>query len=895
MLLADESSIEQRRALANGPLAPLADSLAADLDRLLPDEDVFGPREKARMTRRGGRCERDGSFLEFDPRSPFRHRCPMCGTEYKGDEHYRWWIMGYQLWLAERAVHAAALWRVRTNGRHRALAEAILLKLAAAYLEYPNQDNVLGPGRVFFSTYLESIWSLQLSLAVSLLEGGGASTVAGPVRERILAPSSELVASYDEVLSNRQVWNAAALGAAGLLLDKSDLVDRALHSTDRLLREGMLADGTWYEGENYHLFAHRGLWHLVQLATRVGASVPRDQRERFELGFVAPLRTALPDYTFPARRDSQYRASLRQWRIAESLELGRACVDEPSELSAGLASIYDHGQPGDSARWRSTAEAERNVPAVRLTRADLGWKSLLFAPPDAPAGEAANASSALMEGQGFAVVRRDDGRTYVALDYGHRGGSHGHPDRLNLWLVLGDHRVFEDVGTGSYVEKALHWYRSTLAHNAPLVDGRSQLPVAGTLRAWDERDGWSWIDAEASIAPGVLVRRTVVVGPGDLVDRIEWHADREVELDVPMHIEADVVGARWNPATLTGETGIEDGFGFVSDAETAPGRSIPWQVESSHVQGAVVANVTHEWWRAMAPGPPREHARTFLVLRLRGNSGCLTSSWSWSGQPVMTRPENDVFDVRIGPSTFSHRVAADTWQVTHDGVAIVLDGRRQVRPVRTVRVAAERAPLVISASSRGHPGACIEMGEENYRRTESSWKEAGSPTATVEIGATDGEIFIDVHVRSTKPNFAQARADNPLDNEHPDVNSDGVQIHLTAPGSGGRPVEATWLLVPEPEPGTIRMSSRGDAANVPIRASWSLVPGGWTVSVRIPRDALGARDARFGLDVVVNEMPAGRERRRGQLVLSGKGTGWAWLLGDRQDRDALLPMVVRDE
>ena len=64
------------------------------------------------------------------------------------------------------------------------------------------------------------------------------------------------------------------------------------------------------------------------------------------------------------------------------------------------------------------------------------------------------------------------------------------------------------------------------------------------------------------------------------------------------------------------------------------------------------------------------------------------------------------------------------------------------------------------------------------------------------------------------------------------------------------------------------------------------------MSVRIPRDALGPPDARFGLDVVVNEMPAGRERRRGQLVLSGKGTGWAWLLGDRQDRDALLPMVV---
>ena len=112
-----------------------------------------------------------------------------------------------------------------------------------------------------------------------------------------------------------------------------------------------------------------------------------------------------------------------------------------------------------------------------------------------------------MEGQGLGVIRRDNDRIYVALDYGHSGGSHGHPDRLNLWLVIGDQRVFEDVGTGSYVERALHWYRSTLAHNAPLVDGKSQEPVEGTLRAWDERDEYAWIDAEASVANGVLVRR----------------------------------------------------------------------------------------------------------------------------------------------------------------------------------------------------------------------------------------------------------------------------------------------------------------------------------------------------------------------------------------------------
>jgi hypothetical protein len=657
----------------------------------------------------------------------------------------------------------------------------------------------------------------------------------------------------------------------------------------------MLDDGTWYEGENYHLFAHRGLWHLVRLAERAGADVPRDQRRKYELGFVAPLRTALPDFTFPSRRDSQYRASLQQWRIAESFELGRATVEDPSELSGGLAALYERGQPGDSARWRSTAEAERNVPAVRLTRADLGWKSLLFALPDAPSAGSTAPSSALMEGQGLGVIRRDGGRTYVALDYGHRGGSHGHPDRLNLWLVLGDQRVFEDVGTGSYVEKTLHWYRSTLAHNAPLIDGRSQDAVSGTLRAWDERDAYAWVDAEASIADGVLVRRSIVVGPGHLVDRLAWTANRSVTLDLPMHVVADVEGANWIPATPGSAHGLEDGFDFLSGTETSNGGAEPSHISSDVVHGAVFANVDHKWWRATAPGPPREAPRKFLFLRARGHSGCLTSIWSWSGPVKMTRPANGVVDVRVGSAVYSHNATGATWQVTHDAVAVLLDGRRPPPAVTAGGPPLERPPMVISANAHGHPGARFELGRDSYRRTEASWEEAGAPTAVVDIGANAHELLIDVIVSGRTPNFVTARDENPLDNEHPDVNSDGLQVHLTTSGHDAQGVETSWLLVPEGPRGSVRTTMRGGGTAIPLRASWSPTGNGWTMSVRIRRDALGPRDTTFGLDIIVNEMPHGRERRRGHLVLSGWGTGWAYLRGDRQDHRALIPMVVRDE
>jgi hypothetical protein len=884
--------------------------LAADLDRLLPDEDVFIPPEKARMTRVGGRCARDGALLEFDPRQPRRHRCPGCGAIYDREEDYRWWIMGYQLWLSERTVHAAALWRLTRNPRYRGLADAILRRLAAQYSSWPNEDNVLGPTRVFFSTYLESIWALQLSVAVWLLEGGEAAGDVGQlVREYILAPSSELVASFDEGMSNRQVWNNAALAAAGLLLGRPEFLERALvgrSGLHRFLRTGLQSDGSWYEGENYHLFAHRGLWYLVMLAENARASMPDELMQRFMQGFSAPLRTALPDFTFPARRDSQYKASLRQWRMAESVELGLARSPGSPELAAGLASLYGDAPNGDSARWRSTAEAERNVPGVRLTRADLGWKSLLFALPAIEAAPAFDPGSALMEGQGYGVIRRERGRVYAALDYGHTGGSHGHPDRLNLWLVLGDRRVFEDVGTGSYVERTLHWYRSTLAHNAPLVDGRSQDMVPGSLRAWDECDDFSWIDAEAPIAAGVLVRRSLVVGPGHIVDRVEWRADRDVTFDLPMHFEGPGLSEdNWRQQHITGGSGFEDGFDFISDAERLESDATGQLVMGDDINGIVAVDAPHEWWRMRAPGPPGSPERKFLLLRARGAEGRITAAWSWAGSIARHDSPGDALEFDAGGARFRHQLVNDEWHVQSSGGGnVVLRGRRKTEPTG-VPTTEEHAvhvrliPLVPDDMAIGDllassAGIRFELGRSQYRRTEATWLEAGSPTATVMIAATRSELLVEISVHASEPNFVSAQSTNALDNEHADTNSDGVQLHLRSSDGRERILEASWLMVPEPGSDAVRVSARAAAASVPMTATWRRTENGWQLLARLNREAIGPADAAIGLDVVVNEMPAWRERRRGQLVMSATSPGWAYLRGDRQEADQLVLMTVRN-
>ena len=54
-----------------------------------------------------------------------------------------------------------------------------------------------------------------------------------------------------------------------------------------------------------------------------------------------------------------------------------------------------------------------------------------------------------------------------------------------------------------------------------------------------------------------------------------------------------------------------------------------------------------------------------------------------------------------------------------------------------------------------------------------------------------------------------------------------------------------------------------------------------------------ASEAAFGaIDVIVNETAPGRERRRGQLLLSGRRGGFVYLQGDRQAREHLLPLRI---
>lgn len=911
MLLLDDAHLDGRRAAAREGLAPLYDSLSAELEPLL-GRDVYIPHEKALLSRAGGRCDLDGAVLDFDPATPSAHRCPVCGKVHTGDLHHRAWITAYQLWLAERAVHAALFHVLRGDARHAAFARDVLRAYAGRYLEYPNRDNVLGPTRLFFSTYLESIWLLQICVAADLLAFAGDASTAETVRERIILPSSELIAEYDEGMSNRQVWNNAALIAAAASLRDQDAMSRLVEGGSGVqahLSRALLADGTWYEGENYHQFALRGLWYCVTMCERLGIPIGTALRDRFDRAFAAPFLTALPDFTMPSRKDSQYAVSLRQWRVAELTELGLA-RSRDARLAGALARCYEQGhERRDTGRARSTADVERNGPSSALTRADLGWRALLHALPSLPRLSVAPPRSALLENQGLAVFRREAG-IYVALDYGQSGGGHGHPDRLNLTLSQQETRWLDDLGTGSYVDPSLHWYRSTLAHNAPLVGGRSQDMRDGVLLAHDEREGLGWIVAQLSLPNEVIVERTVVVAPEYVIDEVRWRAPRDVRIELPLHLEADVGHRAWQPAALDGDAGIEDGFAFVSDVVSTrvpANEDIAFEAQRGPRALRVVSRADRDvtLFRASAPGQPATSRRRFYVTRAEASDGVVRSVLAWSPGVTNVLWEGDALTIACGAGErHRHRRDATGWHVE-----LFAAGARSSVDLAGLRAAPEESPAPVPTAPapavirRGRPPAeflseiagadrsrllSYDLGEKHYRRSEEPWSTAGRPRAAVAFAAGDRGLVVYARVDAGDRRFQDAAAVNLLDNEHADTMGSGIQLYLRTPLGRG-----AWMLVPDAA-ASVRVRSIPDwGAHPPPTARWRDHEDGYEMRVDVPLpDAQGAGEYPIDVDVIVNETIGGRERRRGQLVLSGGRGEFVYLRGDRHDVARLVPLMV---
>jgi hypothetical protein len=870
---------------ASPDLAAIRTGLAGELDRFV-GRPLYIPESKALLSRWGSACRDDAAELVFDPWSPQAQRCSRCGRVWATEQSHRWWVYWYQLWLAERCWQSALLGTLDGDARFAARAQEVLAGLAGRYLTYPNADNVLGPSRPFFSTYLESVWVLQLAAAASLL--GEHGRLPGDLERdlvaRLFRPSAELITDFEERRSNRQAWNAAALFALGSVLDEPALREGAARGTAGILAtvdDGLLGDGLWYEGENYHWFALRGLAWGAELLRTAGETdlwtADTEVARKFRAAFRAPVLTALPDFTYPARRDSRFGVSLRQRRMAELWELALARGADPG-LASLLEHVYDPSVPMLEGSGGAITEVERSEPPAGLRRAGLGWKGLLWAAPALPRGEAVAwpPASAHLEATGLAVFRRDQGRAYVSLDYGEPGGGHGHPDRLNLTLHAGGIPWLVDFGTGSYVSPTLGWYRSTLAHNAPLVDGLSQAEAHGACVGYEERGDYGWACAQlpdGTAFDGVGVQRTVVVSPQYVLDVVQMASNvGERMLALPWHgwgrVTPDHLGLSF-----------ESGSGVLR--VYLAGRQ-PFQVQLSRGPGPRAPGATEE-------GEELE----FAVVVSSGETVTLVACLDHGGAVEEVECHEQDFVVRLADGGMhSHGPTEDGWRIDLGrGDPIELGGARELpeepapaeAPRRQERAAAARSLAVRKAPAldgsldgfRIEAPLALDRAEQ-FRRAEEPWAGPDAFSARAYLNHEGSSIYFAVDVTAPEPVFRPRGAANPeWENENPDIHSDGIQVFVDGVSFLG------WLIVPDADDGSrLKVSAvpGTDGSAEMVRGAWQPTERGYRITgaLELPDDVQD-----YGFDLCVNRFREGRERRVGQLVWSGAGGARLYLAGDR--------------
>ena len=626
----------------------------AVIRRLRHDVEVFLAQPVAVPSEPGGYyhdyfCPQHGVQLTFDPTSPYEHRCPVDGAIHRGASQDAAWRWSANNLLSQSAMSLAVLWRLEGNHGHLAQATAILMGYAERYPDFlTGIQSVPNPGVATYTTLDESAWVLPLSWAFDLIRDSLAAKEVENITDRLLTlAAGHLVRHHFHDIHNFSCWHNAAIGTLGLVLNRQDLIEFAIHGEfgfDAQLRDGVLTDGLWYEGSfSYHFFA---LTAFLALAKAACHTPELDLRDRLALRAMlhAPIRCEYPDGSLPATNDCWYFTSLT----------GECCHGVPP-----AAAFYEIGYAwyGDAPFAQVLHRAYGHGPRDNLD-------ALLFGKDTIPATEMESLPSAHLASSGYAILRSpapatlEDGspaefgmgveeQRYLLLKYGPHGGGHGHPDKLSQVLYDHGRRLSPDLGTPGYgLDEVETWYRQTLSHNTVMIDGLTQLPATGNINNFRGEGEFQVADAAVSwdegAYEGVTMRRVLLARPDYFLDVFLVECDRTRRIDwIYRNVGACDVSLDFNPlvamdAEMEGNKHISNARRAITDSDFAA----RWQADGAGLQLFVAGQPASEITAGTVPGNPPTDLYSIIVHHRRAVETAYISVFhSYQHSPLVTSVE----------------------------------------------------------------------------------------------------------------------------------------------------------------------------------------------------------------------------------------------------------------
>jgi hypothetical protein len=366
---------------------------------------------------------------------------------------------------------------------HRAEAAELLAEYAELYASLGERhEGAAGwmlRGRLFHQALTEAIW------AVSIGQAAWAVGDPAPQTRALLALLASAARAARAELAGQGRFTAnytAWLDAAGAVCSRDPRWLTDEHGVYAHVLASVGEDGWEWEGSTYyHAFVLRA--YLLALRGTPDDAVPAPVLRRLRAMADALAAVTTPGGVVPALHDGPY----------------------------------------------ARPEADREHAELRALLAERGWPLRTPAPVT------------VFGDVGYAVLRGDG--IHAIVDFGPHGGSHGHRDKLALYLYGATTPWQPDPGQVPYGHAGWRaYYASTAAHPTFSVDGAEQAECAGTLL--DAGESNVTVGVEHAY-PGVRARRTVALTGGGLVDELTVEADPprritcQLRPDVPLDVRVD--------------------------------------------------------------------------------------------------------------------------------------------------------------------------------------------------------------------------------------------------------------------------------------------------------------------------------------------------------------------
>ena len=471
------------------------------------------------------------------------------------------------------AEKAGALFQILGDEKYAAYLRDMLFEYAKMYPKLPlhPKERSYARGKLFWQCLNDANWLLYMSLAYDAIYDWLSEEDRAFLNAQLFRPFADFLSignpQFFNRVHNHSTWGTAAVGMLGLVLDDSDLIERALYG----LKDDGLQVGALDDDGGFIKVADQRVGFLANLEEPFSpdgyyTEGPYYQRYAMYpfLAFAIAMENAKPEY-----KVLQHKNNVLVKAVNALIQLSDADGDffaindaqkgmsifTPS-MTLAVSAAYAYGD--ENPQLLSVAEGQGRV---RLDQAGLALaagladgkgesrqqRSVVFR--DGPEGEQG----------GIGVLRHGD--LSAVFKFTAQGLSHGHYDKLSYSFHDNGDEIIQDYGLvrfvnigqkggGNYLPENTTWAKQSIAHNTMVLDQKSHFDGQYALgsqhhstlayASLDDESLLTIYAEEVNAYPGAKLRRALslvslpVLDRPLLVDLLKVSGNAKI-IDIPTH------------------------------------------------------------------------------------------------------------------------------------------------------------------------------------------------------------------------------------------------------------------------------------------------------------------------------------------------------------------------